>query len=55
MKKSKTKLDWKFVYYSPEIDELFTLTLEPPKPHQVLKLYVDDKLVLKHVIYLGEL
>lgn len=47
--------DWKFIYYSPEIDELFSLTVKPEQAARVLELYVEDKRILEHVIYLGEL
>lgn len=47
--------DWKHVFYSPEIDEMFTLNFKPKRISKVYKLWVEKVEMLRYVIYLGEL
>lgn len=48
-------IETRFVYYSPECDELFTLNIKPKVSAKVYKLYLKKRCLLEHVIYLGEL
>jgi hypothetical protein len=45
----------KYVYYSPNIDEIFTLPIKPEDPTLTLRLFFENTELLSHVIYLGEL
>jgi len=43
-----------YVYYSPELDEMFCFPIKP-ELDTVYTLWIEDKLLLKHVYYIGEL
>ncbi len=45
----------KYIYYSPELDELFTLKIKPSRPVREYSLWLQGNLLLKCIVYLGEL
>lgn len=44
-----------FVYYSPTLDDLFTLESAPPSETEELQLFINDTFWLSEIYYIGEL